>query len=204
MTWTWLSEDPWPLAGAFALLALLLLVRVKFTQQGRHLIWVGVALGAAGAVLLVEHLWVTDRERIEMAVHDMADAVKANDFERLQSHLAPEFEKEVGMFSKALLRGTLQSMEFEFVRIAQLDVQAGRATRMGKADFLGQAQWARRSEAFGTNFEATLPPGVGFSVGFREVEPGSWKVTRIDVTSVPYGASPESVTSYLGRFASAR
>mgnify|MGYP005851899373 CR=1 FL=1 len=204
MTWSWLSEDPWPLAGAFALLALLLLVRVKFSQQGKHLIWAGAALGAAGLVVVVEQLWVTDHERIEQTVFDMADAVKAGDFDRLASHLAPEFEEQVGTISKALLRGTLANADFEFVRIAQLEIQAGRMTRMGKADFLGQAQWSERSPSFGTSYNATPPPGIGFSFGFREVEPGSWKVTRIDVTNVPYGGSPESVAGYMARFTAAR
>lgn len=201
MSLTWLSEDPWPLAGTFALIAVLLLIRARFSQQGKHLAWAGVALGLAGLVVLVEQLWVTDRERIEMAVYDMADAVKASDFERLESHLAPEFEQEVGTITRALLRGTLMNMEFEFVRIAQLEVQAGQATRMGKADFLGQAQWTRNSESSGTSFDATPLPGIGFSFGFREVEPNQWKVTRIDVTRVPYG-TPDSVASYMSRFGS--
>jgi hypothetical protein len=203
MSWTWLSEDPWPLAGMFALVALVFLVRLKISQQGKELARAGVALGLAGLVLLVEWLWVTDRERIEMAVYDMADAVKASDYERLESHLAPEFEQEVGMITKALLRGTLMSMDFEFVRIAQLEVQAGKATRMGKADFLGQAQWTRTSQGLGTSFDATPPPGIGFSFGFREVEPNEWKVTRIDVTRVPYG-TPDSVANYMARFGSSR
>ncbi|MEW4566899.1 hypothetical protein AB1L88_03440 [Tautonia sp. JC769] len=204
MTWTWLAEDPWPLAGLFALLAVGFLIRVRFSQQGRHLAWAAAMLGLAGTVLVIEQLWVTDRERIELAIYDMADAVKASDFERFESHLAPEFEKQIGMLSKALLRGTLANVEFEFVRIAQLEVQAGRATRMGKADFLAQAQWEERSSGLGTDYNATPLPGIGFSIGFREVDPQTWKVTRIDVTSVPAGGSPENVAGYMARFSRAR
>ncbi|WP_169977749.1 hypothetical protein [Tautonia rosea] len=201
---TWLSEDPWPLAGLFALLAVAFLIRLRFSQQGKHLAWAAGALGLAGMLLVIEQLWVTDRERIEMAVYDMADAVKASDFERFESHLAPEFEKQVGMLTKALLRGTLANVEFEFVRIAQLQIQAGRATRMGKADFLAQAQWEERSSSLGTDYNATPLPGIGFSVGFREVEPTIWQVTRIDVTTVPAGGTPENVAGYMARFSRTR
>jgi drug/metabolite transporter superfamily protein YnfA len=197
MSWTWLSEDPWPLAGTFVALAAVCLILLKTSQQGKYLAWAGAALGGAGLVLLVEWLWVTDRERIEMAVYDMADAVKVGDVERFESHLAPEFEEDLGTISKLAMRGTIRGLDFEFVRVTQLEVQAGRATRMGKADFLGHAQWAQNSEHFGTSYNAVS--NVGFSLGFREVEPDVWKVTRIDVTRAPFGISTDSISGYMSQ-----
>lgn len=199
---TWLSEDPWTLVGACGVLALAFLVLLRITQQGKYLAWAGGAAAAAGLVLLVEALWVTDRERIEHVIYDMADAVKEGDFPRVESHLAPKFEEEIGTIPKIAMRGAVMGLDFEFIRIAQLEVHAGRRTGMGTADFLSMAQWAERSPNGGATFDATPPPGVGFSFGFREVEPDRWKVSRIDVTSVPMGGSPETVSGYLARFAS--
>jgi hypothetical protein len=199
---TWLSEDPWTLVSGFGVLALAFLVMLKLSQQGRYLMWAGGALAAAGLVLLVESLWVTDRERIERVVHDMADAVKAGDFDRVESHLAPEFSEGFGTISKIAMRGAVMGLDFEFIRISQLRVHAGKRTGLGKADFFSMAQWAERSPGGGATFDATPPPGVGFSFGFREVEPETWKVSQIDVTSVPMGGNPETVSGYLARFAS--
>ncbi|RUL83890.1 hypothetical protein [Tautonia sociabilis] len=201
---TWLSEDPWTAVGACAVAAAACLVMVRLSQQGKYLAWAGAAVLAAGLVLLVERLWVTDRERIEAVLYDMADAVKEGDFPRLEGHLAPEFDREIGTITKIAMRGAVTGLDFEFIRLAQLQIHAGRLTGMGTANFYGQAQWAERSAEGGATFDATPPPGVGFSFGFREVEPDTWKVSRIDVTSVPYGGTPESVTGYLTRYARSR
>ncbi|QDV39009.1 hypothetical protein [Tautonia plasticadhaerens] len=198
---TWLSEDPWTLVGACGVLALASLVLLRITQQGKYLAWAGGAAAAAALVLLVELLWVTDRERIERVIYDMADAVEHGEFPRVESHLAPEFERESGAFSKFAIRGAVMGLDFEFIRVSRLEVHAGERTGMGKADFLGMAQWAVRSPEGGATFDATPPPGVGFSFGFREVEPTQWKVSRIEVTSVPMGGTPEAVSGYLSRFA---
>src|SRR4051794_20690928 len=65
-----LSEDPTYLAGGLGLVALMLLVALRVTQQGRYLIRALIVLGLAAAVLVIEHFWFTDAERIEGVVYD--------------------------------------------------------------------------------------------------------------------------------------
>ena len=198
---TWLSENPWPLVIALAALAVAFLVALRVTQKGKYLVWSGTALGLAAAVLLVERAWVTDRERIASIILDVADAVEASDYDRIRAHLSPEYAVPGGMITEAIIRGTLGHMEFEFVRITQLETTAGRLTGRGKADFLAQASWEQRTSTGSPDYNATPPPGVGFSVGFVREESGAWKVARIDVVSAPGTASPDSVAGYLARLA---
>lgn len=194
---TWLSEDPWPLAGGLGVVALALVAALWFTQQGKFLVYAGVAFLLGLAVLAIEALWVTDRERIEGVVYGMAAAVERSDPDAVIAYLAPDYEVPGGAFGVVLIRSTVNSTKFDFVNIRSLKVQAGKQSRQGKADFLVMASWARSTALGGTNFDATPPPGVGFSLGFREVEPDVWKVTRIDLTQAPAGVSTEDVMRYL-------
>jgi hypothetical protein len=86
----YLSEDPRPLAYALGLVALGFLAALWITQQGKYLIRAGIAVTLALAVLGIEHFWITDSERIEAVVYDLARAVEASDTERALSHLAPD------------------------------------------------------------------------------------------------------------------
>lgn len=198
---TWLSENPWPLAGGCVVLTAVFLVMLKLTTQGRFLVFAGVALAMAGVVLLVEHFWTTDRERIAGVLYDMADAVEQSEFDRLEAHLSSEFRTPGGMITMAMMRGTLEHLDFEFIRLSKVTIEAGRLTGRGKADFLAQAAWEEPASIGRPDLNATPPPGVGFSVGFRREPDGEWTVTRIDVISAPGATDPNSVAAYIGRFA---
>ncbi|CAN5848155.1 hypothetical protein BH23PLA1_BH23PLA1_28200 [soil metagenome] len=195
---TWLSENPWPLVGTFGVLALAFLIALRVAQQGRFLIWAGVCAALALMFWGIEQLWVTDRERIEAVVYDLADAVKQSDYDRIIAHLDPdEFDLPGGAFGRATLRSLVESYEFEFVRISNLEVDAGQLSRRGKADFTAQASYRTTTSTGGPNYG--LSPVLGWSIGFREVEPKVWKVTRIDLTRTPQGISTENVMRYIGR-----
>src|SRR5258707_7560399 len=87
-----LSDDPTYLAGGLALLAVALLIALRVTQQGRYLVLALIVLGLAAAVLVIEHFWVTDAERIERVVYDLRDAVKDSDAERVMTYLTPDVQ----------------------------------------------------------------------------------------------------------------
>src|SRR2546423_8654807 len=117
----YLSDDPTYLAGGLALAAVALLMALKVTQQGRYLIRALVVLGLAAAVLVIEHFWVTDAERIERVVYDLRDAVQGSDAERVMTYLTPDVEFVQGgsTFSgdatKNYIRSTLPNAKFDFV-----------------------------------------------------------------------------------------
>jgi len=197
---TWISENPWPVAGTLLGAAVVCLALLRFTTQGRFLVW---GLGAAGlAVLLlgVERFWVTDRERIEGTLYAMADAARRSDYEGLEGLLAPEFGKP-SLIGRAYIRGTLEATEFEFINLSGMNVgRPGRQTRQATAEVTARASWKEKTPTGGPNFNATPVAGVRFAVGVREVEPKVWKVTRIELTDTGTGnISPEDALKYMPR-----
>ena len=186
-----LSDDATYLAGGLGILALALLIAVRATQRGRYLLWALAALGLAGAVLAIEHFWVTDAERIERVVYDLRDAVVASDAERVLTHLSPDVEfvqhghtRAAGEATRAYVRTLLATTKFDFLRLSHLKAEASRLSRLGSAEFRviagGSIEVATVTHNFGTT-------NSDWSLGFEEVSPGVWKVNRITPTRSPIG-----------------
>jgi hypothetical protein len=183
----YLSEDPWPLAGALGVVALGFLVALVVTQQGKHLIRAGMALGLALAVIGIER--VTDNERIEAVVYDLARAVGASDPGAIEAHLAPDFEAPGEAVGRAVIRASLPNIKFDFVRVSKLNAHAGAQTRLGTAEFTVHASGMASAPLLGSHAFATPPAGTDWWLGFRETDPGQWKVTEIRPTRLPRGLS---------------
>jgi hypothetical protein len=183
-----LSEDPTYLAGGLVFLGLVLLIAVRVTQQGRYLVWAGVALALALVVVVVEHFWVTDAERIEQVVYRLRNSVQHSDVEGVYAELTPDvqFVRAGFPISGDLLRNyikrNLERARFDFVRISRLHASAGRQTRRGAAEFRVITGGTYQGPNVALNFGAT---NLDFSLGLRETEPGVWKVERISQTHVP-------------------
>jgi ketosteroid isomerase-like protein len=185
-----LSEDPTYLAGGLGLLGLALLIAVRVTQRGRYLIAAVVALALAAAAVVVERLWVTDAERIERVVYDLAHAVEHSDAKAVLAHLTPDAQyvrsgtgpAVSGALLRAFITTSLEQTRFDFVRIARLHARAGRQSRRGEAEFRVVTGGSHRRSGTDFNFAST---DLDFSLGLRETEPGVWKVERISPTRVP-------------------
>lgn len=190
---TYLSEDPTLLAGGLLLLAGGFLVALRVTQEGKYLIWAVIAAVLAVGVVAIEWLWVTDVERIEQVVYDLADAVAKSDAERVISYMTPDVSYDRGSLSldgestQAMIRSNLSHARFEFVRVTGLTAEAGEQSRRGSATFHVFAR--------GTIDGSTAPMDFGtlnssWSLGFEETAPGVWKVNRIHPMQVSEGALP--------------
>jgi hypothetical protein len=189
---TFLSEDPTNLVVILALVAVSLLVALRVTQQAKYLFWAIGTLVMLAAVLLIEHFWVTDNERVERVVYDLRNAVLASDVEEVLAHLTPDVEYVQegvmvlnGESTRALIRANLENSSFDFIHIRDLQTSAGRQTRRGKAEFRIYAKGTLRTAL------ATLNIGTAnstWSLGFQETEPKVWKVNRITPVAVPEGA----------------
>ncbi len=186
---TYLSEDPTLLAGGLLLVAGTFLVALNVTQQGKHLIYAGVALGLAVAVVITEWLWVTDNERIEEVIYSLRRAVLNADAETVVAHMAPTvqyLQGDVALSEDAtreLVRANLRDARLEFVRISDLQISVGHQSRRGKAEFRVFARGSLRGP-----FTANSGTAVStWSLGFVETKPGIWKVNRISPSSVPLG-----------------
>ncbi len=83
----YLIEDPSYLLIGLGVAALGCLLALRVTQQGKFLIWAGVLAAVAGLVFVADQYWVTDAERVEGVVYDLARAVEASDSDRIKSHM---------------------------------------------------------------------------------------------------------------------
>jgi hypothetical protein len=194
----YLSEDPWPLVCLLGLVAMGFLVALWITQQGKYLVRAGVAAGLAASILVVEQLWVTDNERIESVVYDLAQAVEASDSDRVLNHLAPDVVVSAGDTSTLITRlnsltsplvrkmipQTLSMTRFDYVRISKLVTSAGEQSRLGTAEFKVNAKLSITMSQ-GTFNYATPLGGLSWSLGFRESSRKVWKVTRITPVDPP-------------------
>ncbi len=184
----YLIEDPSYVLVALGIVALGFLVAVKVTQQGKFLIWAGGLAALAALIFAVDQLWVTDAERIEGVVYDLARAVEASDVDRIRSHL--DERVSIGMRGHStdgsallgVVLTMLRSTHFDFVRVGQLTAEAGSLTKRGSAEF--------KVTATGTFREGVAEVPLGslgteWSLGFREQSPGVWKVNRITAIRVP-------------------
>lgn len=201
-----LSEDPTYLAGGLVLGALACLIALKFSQQGKYLIWAGAAFGLALVVVVVEQFWVTDNERIEATVFELARGVRQSDADAVAALMTPDaiIELDPGSIGDGniamkyivgilrhfrglkitpeLLRRQLEPLTFDTLWVSRLEANAGRESRRGTATFRVHASGIR-NEGSGTWTFATPASGTQWSLGFREVD-GRWKVDRISPVAV--------------------
>ena len=196
----YLIEDPtYPLI-VLALAALLLLVALQVTQQGKFLVWAGILIGLGVVLFGVERLVITDAERIEAVVYELADAVAHSDVAAVEARLAPEVTlgrqtKPQGLVPIKLRLPMLRLVHFDFLKIRQLQTQAGSQTKRGTAEFKVTASGAGDpGGGLGSN-QPFAAANTEWSLGFREVSPQVWKVTRITPIRVPRYAAP-----FLGGF----
>jgi hypothetical protein len=189
----YVAENPWFLVGGLALIGGIFLVALRITQDGKNLTRALIALGLAGLVLIVEQFWVTDAERIEWVVKELADAVANSDGDRVLSLMDDHvtFSMRSNTVGEELdldfVRQVLGDIDFDWVHVSRLTTSAGEQTHRGSADF--------RVNASGT-YRMTLgtKPFLGpsdWSFGFRRTPTGQWKITRIAVVTLPpYVAIP--------------
>jgi hypothetical protein len=190
---TYLSEDPVYLAGGLLLLAGAFLVAVNITQRGKYLVYAGAAFGLALLVVAIEWLWITDNERIEKVVYDLRRAVQNSDADGVLAHMAPSVQYLQGDTAlsedatRALIRANLSHAHFAFVRVSNLQTNAGQQSRRGKAEFqvLTRGRFERLGAVAGMTDVGTQL--TTWSLGFQETEAGIWKVNRISPVSMPQG-----------------
>lgn len=202
----WFGENPLPIVFFLVAIAVGFLALLAMTQNGRHLIRAIVFLAIAGVLLLIDYAWTTDRERLAFIVADVASAVRANNIDGVKKHLTPDavyqqpglptgitFDSPLG---KTLIREALDQVKFDFLRIRNLEISAGRRTGRGKADFnvYCAGTWNSALGGSAINFP---PTNSSWSFGFRKEKDGTWKVDRITPTQLPTGRGQNSLPSFL-------
>ena len=185
-----LSDDPTYLAGALAFVAGIFFIVLRITQQGKYLIVVAVALSLSLLVLVIEHFWVTDAERVEAKVYALAEAVAASDTKTVLEILSDDVEYVTGdntmpsADTREMVTRTLASVKFDFLRIAKLRTHVGSQSRRGTADFHVITSGSFTTRYNDLNFATS---NSTWSLAFKEDGPNHWKVVRITPVYIPGG-----------------
>lgn len=90
---TWLFENPIPLMVMGGVIGIILLGLVYQTGQPRWLYIFGGFVLFWGGLLVLEKLIVTPREKLLLTIEDGAAAVRANDWNRVLTFVAPSAQK---------------------------------------------------------------------------------------------------------------
>lgn len=168
------AENVWPLIWLIALVELILVIAMVGTGRGRFLLWIGSLALFAVLLVGVEWLWVTDAERIDGAINQVADAVRREDADGILRHLAPQcrfgsYNRDaIGQQAEALFR----QVEFDRVTISQRKTQVFRLRKQATAEFLAVA----RGKQSGVEFN---PYPTRWILTFIQAEDGLWQVMDI-------------------------
>lgn len=189
----YLIEDPWPLGLTLVVVALLALAALRITTQGKFLVVAVVAGLLAAALFVGEALWVTDDERLEDVVLDVARAAQRGDVDAVMDRIAPDVVLQQGGAdlargepARGTIRATLEHTKFDIIHIRDMRTQANVRNRAGTVDFRVFTSGTTQA-SFTYNF-ATDAQGADWSFGLREVEPGVWKIDRITAVRLPGNA----------------
>jgi hypothetical protein len=106
----WLFENPIPLIVIGVVIGTILLVMVYSTGQPRWLYIFGGFVLLWGGLLVVEKLVVTPREKLLATIEDGAAAVRANDWTRAATFIAPSAQKTSQQLQAQAKRYTIREL----------------------------------------------------------------------------------------------
>ena len=181
----WIVEDPSTVYFLLGIAALVFGVLLWIRQERKWLYGLGAVAVLAALVALLDYLIVTDFERMQLHVKDMAGAVATKDVDRIFSHISPDFRK--GGADKKLFRGLVQQA-----------IKSGEVTELAVWEF-------ERGDFAPDNKHAKvlfLVKGRGPHLGQKEylrcvatfvLEPdGQWRMTTYELTD-PITAKGEPI-----------
>ena len=121
-------------------LAELVLAAIWHERRSRRVAWMMlIPLVLAIGVAVVEHLVVTDREQIIAAAGEMADAVEADQPDRIAEHIDDDFSCRAPLLSLSITKADVVALaktkilthDITSVKLAKMDVEvAGRTANM--------------------------------------------------------------------------
>jgi hypothetical protein len=168
------AEDVWPLIWVIALVELLLVIAMVGTGRGRLLIWIAALPVLAVALLGVEWLWVTDRERVDGIIDQIAEAVRHEDAESLVQHLAPRC-RYGGMNRDGIQRtaaSLFQTLEIDSLKLSSRKTQMFRLRKEATAEFLAVIRGKQSNVDFS-------PYPTRWVLTFNQDTNGRWQVAEI-------------------------
>ncbi len=170
-----LLESPWPILLAGVSIEAILAVLLLRTGQGRFL-WAMLGVAAVTSTgLLVERLVVTEREAVTNTLDACAEAVEANDLQRLLDQVSPTATKP-----RADARWFMGRVEFRTVRISNLEITINRLASPPTA----RAKFKVLVVGLDRQGEFPYQSRAGTVTVTLRKENGRWLVANYDRTSV--------------------
>ena len=169
------AENAWPLVWFIALVDLLLAIAIYATGRGR-LLTVIIGLAALAPLLLIlERLIVTDRERVDAVVDEMAEAVRAENADRLMSHISPQC-RYANRGREAIAAAAANV--FQLYEIERLTLN-GRKTRVASARGEATAEFVAVARGRQGTLDVNIYP-TRWQLTFQRDKSGSWQVVEIE------------------------
>ena len=146
----------------------LMAVSVTYRQAGIALL----ILGAVVIGLIVEHLIVTERERITAIVRDVRAAVARGDIDKIFVHVSANYYDE--KFSRDQLRsfaaGFFKSHDMSYVRFTETRLNRVGDIALVQARVLASAGRRGRNELFGVS---------EWQLQLQKEADGAWRITQM-------------------------
>jgi hypothetical protein len=169
-----LGENVWPLVGVLALGALALAIAIVATGRGRLLVGIVALAAIAGLLILVERLWVTDREQVDGIIDDIARSAAREDAPGIVRHLSPDC-RYGGLNRDAigsLAQSVFQQFEVQRVSVSSRRTEVFPLRREAVAEFMATVR-ARQ-----TNLDLNPYP-TRWILTFSETNAGVWQIEEI-------------------------
>ena len=169
------AENVWPLIWLLALAELVLLIAMVGTGRGRFLVWIGMLAALAVFLVVLEWLIVTDRERVDGIVDQMARAVRNEDIDELLRHLAPQCH--FGAMDREAVRqlaaSVLHEIEVDRVTVSDRTTQVFPRQKQATAEFLAVVRGKQSQVEF-------APYPSRWVLTFHQDPAGQWQVVEIE------------------------
>ena len=169
------AENVWPLIWVIALAELILLIAVVGLGRGKLLVWMGVLAFVAVFLVLLEWLLVTDRERVDGIVDQVAQAVRREDIEGVLEHLAPEcrFGSHNREGIRHMAAAVLREVEIERVTLSDRKTQVFPERGEATTQFLAVARGRQSTVEFG-------PYAARWTLTLNQGPAGQWQIVNIE------------------------
>ncbi|HUG92731.1 MAG TPA: hypothetical protein VML55_17960 [Planctomycetaceae bacterium] len=184
----WFTENPWPPIFVCVGLAGLCVAAWVSTRRAVALAGAAGLVGLCVAIFVAERLIVSDAERVEAAVVDLAAAYERRDLDR-----ALAFISDDAAALKSSARWLMDTYEVRGgLRITDLDARLNENGTEAVSHFRANGSFASRRGTFGPTHYATR-----WEFTWHR-EPSGWKVVAVQPLHVVSGERDERLERYLG------
>jgi hypothetical protein len=180
----WFTETPWPPIMIFSAIAAGLAAALVTTQQGRYALGIVALLIASLVTWLVEQNIVTESERVEQAVYDVAEAFQQRDEDRMLSFFSQRTPELRGIALIALR--TIEAQDDLRITDVSVDVAHGRA------DSTFRANGAFNAAGYGNIGHKP----TRWDVGWQE-EGGDWRIISVEQLDPITGEATDEYLRFL-------